>query len=452
MFKRIIISELEKWKKAELRKPLIIRGARQVGKTTLVNQFSKQFNQYIYLNLELAEDKAPFEQFSSIENLVNTLFFLKNLSLANKHNTLLFIDEIQEVPKALTLLRYFHEEFPEIAVIAAGSMLESLFDKNLSYPVGRVDYLVIRPVSFPEFLEAMGETSALEQLKQIPLASFAHSKLLELYHTYALIGGMPEIVQHYVKNKDLVALGPIYDALITGYLDDVEKYAANNSQIQHIRHCIKSAFSEAGKRITFEGFGNSAYKSREMGESLRTLEKALLVQLIYPNTSTSLPMLPDLKKSPRLHILDSGLLNYYVGIQKDIIGTIDLNSIYKGTLIEHLTGQELLASQFKALSSLHFWVREKKESNAEVDFIYLLDGQIYPIEVKSGKEGKLKSLHLFMDQTTHNIAIRLYAGELRISESITTSGKKYQLLNLPYFLASQMEPYIMWFKKNQNKE
>lgn len=452
MFKRIIISELEKWKKAELRKPLIIRGARQVGKTTLVNQFSKQFNQYIYLNLELAEDKAPFEQFSSIENLVNTLFFLKNLSLANKHNTLLFIDEIQEVPKALTLLRYFHEEFPEIAVIAAGSMLESLFDKNLSYPVGRVDYLVIRPVSFPEFLEAMGETSALEQLKQIPLASFAHSKLLELYHTYALIGGMPEIVQHYVKNKDLVALGPIYDALITGYLDDVEKYAANNSQIQHIRHCIKSAFSEAGKRITFEGFGNSAYKSREMGESLRTLEKALLVQLIYPNTSTSLPMLPDLKKSPRLHILDSGLLNYFVGIQKDIIGTIDLNSIYKGTLIEHLTGQELLASQFKALSSLHFWVREKKESNAEVDFIYLLDGQIYPIEVKSGKEGKLKSLHLFMDQTTHNIAIRLYAGELRISESITTSGKKYQLLNLPYFLASQMEPYIMWFKKNQNKE
>lgn len=452
MFKRIIISELEKWKKAELRKPLIIRGARQVGKTTLVNQFSKQFNQYIYLNLELAEDKAPFEQFSSIENLVNTLFFLKNLSLANKHNTLLFIDEIQEVPKALTLLRYFHEEFPEIAVIAAGSMLESLFDKNLSYPVGRVDYLVIRPVSFPEFLEAMGETSALEQLKQIPIASFAHSKLLELYHTYALIGGMPEIVQHYVKNKDLVALGPIYDALITGYLDDVEKYAANNSQIQHIRHCIKSAFSEAGKRITFEGFGNSAYKSREMGESLRTLEKALLVQLIYPNTSTSLPMLPDLKKSPRLHILDSGLLNYFVGIQKDIIGTIDLNSIYKGTLIEHLTGQELLASQFKALSSLHFWVREKKESNAEVDFIYLLDGQIYPIEVKSGKEGKLKSLHLFMDQTTHNIAIRLYAGELRISESITTSGKKYQLLNLPYFLASQMEPYIMWFKKNQNKE
>lgn len=452
MFKRIIIEELEKWRRADFRKPLIIRGARQVGKTTLVNQFAKQFNQYIYLNLELVEDKAPFEQFSSIEKLINSLFFLKNLSIANKHNTLLFIDEIQEVPKALTLLRYFQEEFPEIAVIAAGSMLETLFDKNLSYPVGRVEYMVIRPVSFPEFLEAMGETSALKQLKQIPLASFAHSKLLELYHIYALIGGMPEIVQHYTKNKDLVALGPIYDALITGYLEDVEKYAANNSQIQHIRHCIKSSFAEAGKRITFEGFGNSAYKSREMGESLRTLEKALLLQLIYPNTATSLPMLPDLKRSPRLQILDSGLLNYFVGIQKDIIGTKDLNSIYQGTLIEHLTGQELLAFQYKALSSLHFWVREKKESNAEVDFIYLFDGQIYPIEVKSGKEGKLKSLHLFMDQTTHNIAIRFYSSDLKITESITPNGKKYRLLNLPYFMVSQIESYIEWIKNNQNKE
>ncbi len=452
MFKRIIIEELEKWRKTDLRKPLIIRGARQVGKTTLVNQFAKQFDQYIYLNLELGEDKAPFEQFTTIENLVNALFFLKNQSLANKHKTLLFIDEIQEVPKALTVLRYFQEGFPEIAVIAAGSMLETLFDKNISYPVGRVEYKVIRPVSFPEFLDAMGETTALKQLKQIPLATFAHSKLLNLYHTYALIGGMPEIVQHYAKNRDLMALGPIYDSLINGYIEDVEKYAANNSQLQHIRHCIKSSFSEAGKRITFEGFGNSSYKSREMGESLRTLEKALLVQLIYPNTTTTLPLVPDLKRSPRLQILDSGLLNFFVGIQKDIIGTNDLNSIYQGTLIEHLTGQELLAFQYKALSSLHFWVREKKESNAEVDFLYPFEGQIYPIEVKSGKEGTLKSLHLFMDQTTHDLAIRFYAGDLKITESVTPNGKKYQLLNLPYFLASQLESYIEWFKISHIKE
>lgn len=447
MFKRELLQELDEWRLKERRKPLVIRGARQVGKTTLVNQFAIQYDQYIYLNLELAEDKEPFEKFTSIENLVNTLFFLKNKTLAKKNSTLIFIDEIQQVPKALNTLRYFFESASEISVIAAGSMLETLFDKNISFPIGRVEYLVIRPVSFPEFLSAMEETAALEQLQQIPLATFAHSKLLGLFHTYALIGGMPEIVQHYATNKDLVALAPIYDSLISGYLEDVEKYASNNSQVLHIRHCIQSSFAQAGKRIKFEGFGNSAYRSREMGESLRTLEKALLLHLIYPSTTATLPIVPDIKKSPRLHILDSGLLNYFVGIQKEILGTIDLNSIYQGTLIEHLVGQELLAYQYNALSALHFWVKEKKESTAEVDYIFPFDGLIIPIEVKSGKEGTLKSLHSFMDLAPHDMAIRLYAGELKITEAITQNGKKYQLLNLPYYLASQIEKYISWLKR-----
>lgn len=446
MFKRQLLQELDKWRLLEKRKPLVIRGARQVGKTTLINQFAVQYDQYIYLNLELAEDKEPFEKFTTIESLINTLFFLKNKTLAKKNKTLIFIDEIQEVPKALNTLRYFFESAPEISVIAAGSMLETLFDKNISFPIGRVEYKVVRPVSFPEFLLAMGETAALEQLIKVPLATFAYSKLLGLFHTYALIGGMPEIVQHYALHKDLVALSPIYDSLISGYLEDVEKYATSNSQVLHIRHCIQSSFSQAGKRIKFEGFGNSSYRSREMGESLRTLEKALLLQLIYPCTTATLPIVPDLKKSPRLQILDSGLLNYFVGIQKEILGSKDLNSIYQGTLIEHLTGQELLAFQYNALSALQFWVREKKESTAEVDYIFAFDGLIIPIEVKSGKEGTLKSLHSFMDLAPHSMAIRLYAGELKITEAITQNGKKYQLLNLPYFLASQIEEYISWFK------
>lgn len=445
MFKRKLLLELEKWRQNIPRKPLVIRGARQVGKTTLVNQFAAQYEQYIYLNLELTEDKEPFENFTSIENLINTIFFLKNKTLSKKKSTLLFIDEIQEVPKALNILRYFYELAPEISVIAAGSMLETLFDKNISFPIGRVEYKVIRPVSFPEFLSAIGENAALEQLTQVPVAAFAQSKLLNLFHTYALIGGMPEIVQHYATYKDLVALGPIYDSLINGYMDDVEKYAKSNAQILHIRHCIQNSFAQAGKRIKFEGFGNSAYKSREMGESLRTLEKALLMQLVYPCTSASLPMVPDIKKSPRLQILDTGLLNYFVGIQKEIIGTDDLNSIYQGTLIEHLIGQELLAFQYNALSALHFWVREKKESTAEVDYLFQYDGLIIPIEVKSGKEGTLKSLHSYMDIAPHNFAIRFYAGALNISDAITQNGKQYKILNLPYYLGSQIEKYFDWF-------
>ena len=449
MFKRQLLLELENWRQSEPRKPLVIRGARQVGKTTLVNQFATQYEQYIYLNLELSEDKEPFENFTSIEHLINTVFFLKSKTLAKKNTTLLFIDEIQEVPKALNTLRYFYELAPDISVIAAGSMLETLFDKHISFPIGRVEYKVIRPVSFPEFLSAMGETAALEQLTQVPFATFAHTKLMRLFHTYALIGGMPEIVQHYATHKDLVRLGPMYDSLIIGYMDDVGKYAKSRAQILHLRHCIQSSFAQAGKRIKFEGFGNAAYKSREMGESLRTLEKALLLQLIYPCTTATLPLVPDIKKSPRLQILDSGLLNYFVGIQKEIIGTDDLNKIYQGTLIEHLIGQEILAFQYNALSALHFWVREKKESTAEVDYLFPYDGLIIPIEVKSGKEGTLKSLHSYMDLAPHDMAIQFYAGALNITNAITKNGKQYQILNLPYFLGSQIEKYIAWFIKTK---
>lgn len=451
MFNRDLIVELEKWRLKTPRKPLVIRGARQVGKTTLVNQFANQFGQYIYLNLELVADREPFEHFTDIENLIQAIFFIKNQKIEEKNNTLIFIDEIQAVPKALQVLRYFYELAPEIAVIAAGSMLETLFDKHISFPIGRVEYKVIRPVSFPEFLAAMGEDAALQQLKKIPVSSFAQKKLTSLFHTYALIGGMPEIVQHYATHKDITALAPIYDSLISGYTDDVEKYAKNDAQVQYIRHCIQSSFTQAGKRIKFEGFGYSSYRSREMGEALRTLEKALLLELIYPCTTVTIPLMPDIKKSPRLQILDTGLLNYYVGLQKDIIGTNDLNTIYQGTVIEHLVGQELLAAQYSTLHALHFWVREKKESTAEVDYLIQYDGLVIPVEVKSGKEGALRSMHNFMELAPHSLGVRLYAGELIISEAFTQSGKKYQILNLPYYLASQITPYIKWFIEQKSK-
>ncbi len=451
MFTRLIITELEKWAANPGRKPMVIRGARQVGKTTVVNQFASQFDQYIYLNLELEQDNAPFKAFTTIEILVQTLFFLKNKTLDKKNKTLLFIDEIQTVPKALNILRYFYEEEPGIAVIAAGSMLETLFNKNISFPVGRVAFKVMRPVSFPEFLAALDEKAALEELQKIPIATFAHNKLLQLFHTYALIGGMPEIVNQYVQQKDLTALSSIYDSLINAYLDDVEKYASNSSQILHIRHVIRNSFLLAGKRIKFEGFGNSTYRSREMAEALRTVEKALLLQLVYPNTGAELPLIPDIKKSPRLQVLDTGMLNYFAGIQKEILGTKDLNSIYQGIIIEHLVGQEILAFQYLSLSRLNFWVREKKDSSAEVDYLFSFEGKLIPIEVKSGAEGKLKSLHIFMDLAPHTMAIRFYAGEINITTATTLTGKKYKLLNLPYYLASQLENYLSWFQKQIEK-
>lgn len=447
MFKRDILGELQKWHQRDTRKPLVIRGARQVGKTTVVNQFSEQFDQYLYLNLELPEDRKPFEEFRSFDTLLQSLFFLKNLSLAKRKETLIFIDEIQEVPEALQHLRYFYEDAQDIPLIAAGSMLESLFNTGISFPVGRVEYLVIYPVSFPEFLGAINETAALEQLKNIPFAAFAQDKLMQLFRTYCMIGGMPEIIEQYAKDKDLTALHTTYESLLVSYMDDVEKYAANIIQANYIRHAIRACFAEAGKRIKFQGFGNSNYKSREMGDALRTLEKALLIHLIYPQTTALLPLQPDLGRSPRLQYLDTGMLNYFVGIQKEIIGTEDLHSVYGGIMIEHIVGQELLARQYSALHGLNFWVREKNTAVAEIDYLYQYDGKLIPVEVKSGADGRLRSLHLYMDMAPHNMAIRFYAGRQTISVLTTPGQKTFYLLNLPYFLVSQIENYLQWFEE-----
>ncbi|MDD5360934.1 MAG: AAA family ATPase [Ignavibacteria bacterium] len=446
MFNRQILRVLSNWAEKKGRKPLILRGARQVGKTTVVNQFSMQFDEYLYLNLELKEDKQPFINFDNVDKLVEAIFFLKNKSYSKNSKTLIFIDEIQFVPEAVNILRYFYELYPDLYVIAAGSMLESVFNNEITFPVGRVEYLVLRPASFPEFLDAMNEQSALTQLGKIPLEDFAYSKLLSLFHTYALIGGMPEIINNYAKNKDLAGLKGIYESLLASYIDDVEKYGKNPNQTQILRHTIRSSFAEAGKRIKYHGFGNSNYGSREMGEALRTLEKALLINIVFPQTSTVLPLLPDKKKSPRLQLLDTGLINYFLGIRKEIFNSKDLNSVHKGTVIEHLVGQELLAPQYDALSALNFWVREKNTSLAEIDYLYQYDTKLIPIEVKSGSEGRLKSLHIFMDLVPHNIAVRFYAGKLDITKTKTPNGKEYFILNMPYFLVSQINFYLNWFE------
>ena len=451
MIQRKIQAALEKWAQKEDRKPLVLRGARQVGKTTTINQFSEKFDQYIYINLELSEERKPFEEFTTIERLLQTIFFLKNKTKSKGLSTLLFIDEIQEVPAALNILRYFYEQAKEIHVIAAGSLLETIFNKDVRFPVGRIDFMVLRPVSFPEFLVATNEHASLEQLDKIPFDSFATDKLLQLYHTYALIGGMPEVVSDYARNKDLSALSRIYESLIISYSDDIEKYAVSTRQVEYVRHAMRSSYAVAGKRIKFERFGNSNYGSREMAEALRTLEKAMLIQLVFPLTDFTFPIFPNKKKSPRLHVLDTGMLNYFLGVQKEIIGTDDLNKVYKGTIIEHITGQELLASQCNALSALNFWVREKKTSSAEIDYIFPYDGKLIPVEVKSGSEGRLKSLHIFMNNVNHNMAVRFYSGELHISTVLTTENKIYYLLNLPYFLVSKIEEYIKWFEKEIEK-
>lgn len=452
MFFRKLLEELESWRASPTRKPLVIRGARQVGKTTLVHVFGKQFKQYIYINLEQSKDAQIFEQFEDIQHLLTRIFLEKRQQKQYINDTLLFIDEIQESPKVVNLLRYFKEEVPELAVIAAGSMLETLLGKNLTFPVGRVEYRVLRPLSFEEFLIALGEDQLLDEYRKTPIEKYAEPILFDSFRTYALLGGMPEIIQHYSKHRDITALGPIFDSLISSYLQDAEKYAKNEQQLQIIRFSIHQAIFRAGHRTTFQQFGNANYSSKAIGEVLRALEKTHLLHILFPVTGTSLPLEPDYKKTPRIQFLDTGLINYFAGLQKDILGTQDLSSVYQGRLIEHLVGQELLSFQSLSLKKLHFWVRQKKQSDAEIDFIYPFAGKLIPVEVKSGAAGHLKSLHVFLDHSPIHFGIRFYSGCFQLDKLTTQAGKPFYLLNLPYFLGARIEAYLDWIFKEIGKE
>lgn len=444
MFSRNIVQELRQWAVKKDRKPLILRGARQVGKTTAVDIFSKDFDQYLYLNLEKKEAAEIFNYNLSTEDLIQAIYLSKDIS-PSKGKTLLFIDEIQNSPQAIAQMRYFYESAKELHVIAAGSLFEVMArDSHTSFPVGRVEYMFMYPLMFEEFLVATGEEQALKYFNNIPLPEFSFSKLHKLFHKYVLIGGMPEVVKAYIEKKDIASLTPIYQGLLTSYLDDVSKYARNKTMVQVIRHAIESAPLEAGRRIKFHGFGNSNYRSREMGEALRTLERAMLIYLLYPSTVTEPPIRPDLRKSPKLQFLDTGLINYFAGLQKFFFKMEDLHSFYQGILAEHIVGQELLAVDMRTSRKLSFWVREKKQSNAEVDYIIQSGQYLIPIEVKAGKTGSLRSLHQFVERSAHPFAVRLNAGPVEKVKAVTPNGKQYDLLSLPYFLSAKLQNYIEW--------
>ena len=443
MFYRTAIDKLIAWKNKTNRKPLILRGARQVGKTTLVKMFAKEFDYFIQLNLEKAEDLQIFEQNKDLDTIIAILFLkygIPKISIQKK--ILIFIDEIQNSPQTVALLRYFYEEQKELYVITAGSLLESLIDKHINFPVGRVEFLVLRPFSFYEYLLAKNKLTEVDLLNNIPFPEYAHRQLLSLFKEYTLIGGMPEIVSNYIEHEDLVQTGDIFSDLITTYIEDVEKYSKNDKQTKIIRHLISNSIKLAGERIKFEGFAQSNYKSKDVAENFRILEKTFLLQLVYPTTNTKIPPVENLKKSPKLHILDTGILNKFAGVQLKILSNEYIDDVFEGKIAEHITGQELLAQQTNVLAKNIFWVKEKKQSNAEVDYVLQIDNLLIPVEVKSGKAGRLRSLMEFMDLAPHNFAVRIYSGKLSIEKIKTINDKKFLLLNLPFYLIMKIEEYI----------
>lgn len=275
-------------------------------------------------------------------------------------------------------------------------------------------------------------------VEKATLPDVFHNRLMQLFTTYALLGGMPEVIARFASGTDIVSLSDTYSQLLNAYKNDVEKYAGNNTQAAVIRYILEEGWSYAGQTITLGGFAQSAYKARETGEAFRTLEKALLLELVYPTINTVLPATSDLKRAPKLIWLDIGLVNYAAEIQKEYLLSKDLNDTWRGMAAEQIVAQELKALSNKVGKKRRFWVRAKRGSTSEVDFIYVLDGNIIPLEVKSGHNAHLKSLHQFMNEAPHDIAVRIWSGNFSIDPVTTNEGKTFRLLNLPFYMTAAL--------------
>lgn len=443
MFRREVLKQMMTWRDSRNRRPLILRGARQVGKTTLVNEFGKDFANYLYFNLERNTDKALLEMDLPTDDLVNTMFVRKGMR-KKSGSTLIFIDEIQNSPSAVARLRYFYEDCPDLYVVAAGSLLENVVDVKASFPVGRVDYLPVRPCSFREFVSAIGKESQLAIMDRPELTNAFHAEYMSLFNQYFLVGGMPEVVQHYADYADIIALTPIYSRLIRAYMEDVEKYSRSNKTSETVRYIIQNGWLQAGATITLGRFNGSEYQSREVGEAFRLLQKVMLLELVYPTVSALPPVLPEVRRMPKLFWFDTGLVNYVGKVRKDIIGSE--NAIFdqwKGRIAEQVVAQELLTLNYDINQKRAFWTKGKGGQGAEVDLLWMIDGDLLPIEVKAGHNSHLRSLHSFMDESNINVAVRVWSGPFSVDDVRTTKGRKsFRLINLPFYLVGNIEQVV----------
>jgi len=432
MIQRSALKFLSQWKESKSRKPLVIRGARQVGKTTLIYEFAKEYDIFLDLNLEKPNDRQLFEDYDDVQDLINAIYFHKGKQ-KNGKTTLLFIDEIQFSKIAVAILRYFYEEANDIHVIVAGSLLETVIDvRRISFPVGRVQYLALRPCSFLEYLNGIGNDFDVNVIENLN-GNYVHNRLIKHFNDFTLVGGMPAAISQYAKNKDILSVREVYESLLFSYQDDVEKYTKNPNLISIIRTILTTGWASAGEIITFERFGGVSYSAKEISFAFQTIQKAMLLDLIYPTSETRMPLMQNFRKRPKLIWLDTGLVNFLSGIQKEVFSVSDIQDVWRGRIAEHIVAQELLTLSDSLLTKRVFWRRDKQGSEAEVDFVYPYDSLAIPIEVKSGHNSKLKSLHLFMESAPHDIAIRVWSKPFSIDEVITKNQKKFKLINLPFY-------------------
>ncbi|MEK6556999.1 MAG: ATP-binding protein, partial [Candidatus Margulisiibacteriota bacterium] len=411
----------------------------------VVKLFSDTFDNFIYLNLERQDNQDLFKEMTPIHQIIQMIQLKENIKVV-PGKTLLFVDEIQQSAIAMNQLRYFYEEVPDLHVIAAGSLLEVKMKKEgFSFPVGRVEYCYMHPVTFDEYLLANGDTASTLFIESISLDQTipeqTHHILMKKFYDYLLIGGMPEAVSTYVETKNLLDLNSIYESITTGFKDDVFKYSTE-AKAKYLQFIIENAPKHVGQTIKYERFSGSGYRSREISEAFDVLEKAMIVSRVYASSSKSLPLINNMRKSPKLLYLDVGLINYKLNLRAELIKVDDINTIFQGQISEQIVGQTLLSLLYFQSTPLSYWYREQQGATSEVDFLMSRNNKVIPIEVKSGKSGTLKSLHSFIEESKLSFAIRIYSGAFQVDRLETPSGKAYTLLSLPYYLLYRINNFI----------
>ncbi len=443
---RLIDYYLKEWQQQPNRKPIILRGARQVGKTNAVRRLSQAFDgDYVELNFELMPRlKEVFLKDLRPERIIRELSLLIEKPIV-VGKTLLFLDEIQESPEAITSLRYFYEELPELHVIAAGSLLDFSID-NVSVPVGRITFLYMHPMSFIEFLKAIGQKLLIEMILQQttlePISEPIHQKLLEHLAVYMAVGGMPEAIKRWVETGDIKECSRVHHALIDAYRQDFQKYS-KKLQLKYVDLLFNKIPAQLGMAIKFSRFSEE-YRKRELAPCLDLLNKANILYKVRHSSGNGVPLGAEADDDKyKLIFVDVALCQAILGVNlREWILQSEQEFINKGALAEAMIGQELLAySDPHQQPHLYYWHRESPSSNAELDYLVQKEAQVIPVEVKSNLGGGVKSMQLFLKShpevpygvrfSMHNYSIfeRIHSYPLYAVAGVFT-GNKAALLSL----------------------
>lgn len=387
---------LKKWKDDPIRVPLMIRGARQVGKSWLINAFGQEFNHFISINFE--KDKrvhALFPDHIDIQKTVENLQAYSQIPII-PGKTLLFLDEIQECPNALRYLRYFKEELSVLHVIAAGSLLEFSLEK-LGVAVGRIDYLFLYPLSFMEFLSALNRDDLREAVRKKKVDAASHEVLLEFLKVYMYLGGMPAVVDTWIKHKDYVLCQRIQDRIIANYEDDFQKYA-RKQQIETVGKVFRSISKQLGNKFQYANVDHDM-KTYPIKQGLHLLVKAGVAHLCFHTSGHVYPLSAEVnEKKFKVFFFDIGIAHRLLGLDLAQWVSSPINIDYLGESAEQLVAQEFIAyANPSRHSEIYYWQTESKSGNAEVDFVTARKKQIVPVEVKVRSKGGMKSLRVYLD-------------------------------------------------------